>query len=313
MDQIDSYTGLDPLKKEVRSLYARALNSQRRAGLGLPVGDSTMHLIFSGPPGTGKTTMAREVGQLYYSLGLIDHDPTTDEGWKELSVPDLIAEFRGQTPQRVKDIFEGNEEKGIKPGIGGVIFIDEAYGLVSGKDDEYGKQAVAELLRQAENHRDNTVVIMAGYGDQMDELFQANPGLKRRFPTTLNFTSYDAGERYDIMRRFMADEGYTAGRGRAAEDVRTAMRSAIMETGGGNAGDVRNLWDQVKNAQATRLAGLDLESMPEARQERILRAVTPVDVKRGMAAFASGARVDEPLKGTLVPTGVRKPRKRQAA
>jgi len=291
------------LKSEIDSLYAQALNEQRRASLGLPASDSTMHLVFAGPPGTGKTTMAREVGRLYYSLGLIDKDPETDAGFKEVSVPDLIAEYQGQTPQRVKELFEGNAEKGIVGGAGGVIFIDEAYGLVSGKDDVYGKQAVAELLRQAENHRNDTVVIMAGYDKEMENLFQANPGLPRRFPKTLHFTSYNADERFEIMRKFMTEGNYTIGRGRAAENVRMAMKDAIQETGSGNAGDVRNLWEQIRAAQAMRLSSLNIEEMPEARQNRILSTISVADVKAGARMFASGARVEQPLKGSLVPMG----------
>ena len=292
------------------------MNEQRRANLGLPLSDSTMHLVFSGPPGTGKTTMAREVGKLYYSLGLIDNDPGTDAGWKEISVPDMIAEYKGQTPQRVKDLFVGNEEKGIKPGIGGVIFIDEAYGLVTGKDDEYGKQAIAELLRQAENNRDNTVVIMAGYDKEMNDLFATNPGLARRFPKTLHFTPFDADERYDIMRRYMTSGGFSIGRGRAAENARLAMRDAILETGGGNAGDVRNLWEQIRTAQSDRLSVVDFDAMPESRQATALATITPADIKRGALGFKASARVEAPLRGMLVPMGTKKkaaPRKPRAA
>ena len=300
----------------MRSLYGQALNEQRRASLGLPLSDSTMHLVFSGPPGTGKTTMAREVGRLYYSLGLIDNDPNTAAGFKEISVPDLIAEYKGQTPQRVKDIFQGNKEKGIAPGIGGVIFIDEAYGLVSGKDDEYGRQAIAELLRQAENNRDNTVVIMAGYDKEMNDLFTSNPGLARRFPKTLHFTPFDAEERYEIMGKYVTSGGFTVGRGRAAEDVRQAMRDAILETGDGNAGDVRNLWEQIKSAQSDRLATMDLESLPETRQVAALTRITVSDVKVGGNRFKLSARVEQPLRGTLIPTGTKKRasgRKKQVA
>lgn len=285
----------------MRSLYASALDGQRRMEAGLPVGDSTMHLVFAGPPGTGKTTIARDIGQLYYSLGLLEKDPTTEEGFKEVRREDLVGAVMGETEKKTREAFDEAR--------GGVLFVDEAYSLYEGDKDMYGKQALTTLMALAENHRDDTVVIMAGYGKEMDQMFQANPGLARRFPRTLHFPSYDADERYDIMGKFMRQGEYSIGRGRAAENVRTAIRDAILDTGAGNAGDVRNLWESIKRAQVARLGQLDVESMPENKRLRTLSTITSDDVKRGAAQFRAGARVDEPLRGTLVPTG----RKRRAA
>ena len=286
---------MKPVKSEVRSLYGSALDGQRRKDAGLPVGDSTMHLVFAGPPGTGKTTIARDIGQLYYSLGLLEKDPTTDKGFKEVRREDLVGSVMGQTEEKTREAFDSAR--------GGVLFVDEAYSLYEGEQDMYGKQALTTLMALAENHRDDTVVIMAGYGNEMDKMFMANPGLGRRFPRTLHFPSYDADERYDIMGKFMSNGKYTIGRGRAAENVRAAIKDAILDTGTGNAGDVRNLWERIKTAQTDRLGRLDVESMPESKRSRTLSTITVDDVKRGAAQFRFGARVDEPIRGALVPTG----------
>lgn len=303
--------GLAPVKQQVMELAYSAEIAQDRKADGLPVADATMHLVMSGAPGTGKTTVARDIGRLYYELGLVDKDPNTEEGWVEVSGPDLIAQYKGQSGAKVRALFEGDTKKGTPGHAGGVIFIDEAYSMVSGKDDEYGQQAVAELLRLAENHRDNTVVIMAGYAPEMEQLFAANPGMDRRFPTTLTFPDMTLEDRYQVMSGLLREGQYRIGAGKAAEEVRHDVMDALQYTGAGNAGDVRNLWQKIEMAQRVRLANKKAKTgKPLTRAE--LSRITPADVKAGRENYIAQARVKNPIKGQLVPTSRKKaaPRRR---
>lgn len=294
--------GLAPVKQQIQELVARAsIDSDRRAA-GLPVQESTMHLVMAGAPGTGKTTVARELGQMYFHMGLVSKDPSSDEGWTEVSRAQLVRPYQGQTADAVRKLFEGDLEKGTEGAAGGVIFVDEAYDLYHGEQDDYGREAVSELLRQAENHRGDTVVILAGYTDKMERLFAtANPGLSRRFPTTLNFPEYSLDERYQIMQRYMTAGKYTIGskQSKQAESVRAAVKDALTYTGAGNAGDVRNLFDKITTAQAIRLSR---SRGAGPHDQKALRSITEADVKAGVSAYVTSSRVESPLRARLVPT-----------
>lgn len=292
-------------------LAAAAEIDQDRKALDLPVSDKTMHLVFTGASGTGKTTVAREIGQLYYHMGLVEKDPSTSAGWAEVSGPDLVGKYKGQSGAKVKELFEGSDD-GQEGMIGGVIFIDEAYSMVSGKDDEYGQQAVAELLRQAENHRDSTVVILAGYDADMKELMSMNTGMPRRFPTTLTFPEMSLDDRYKVMQRRMTEGKYGIGTGAQAEGVRHGIMDALQYTGAGNAGDVRNLFEKVEMAQRVRLANKKAKDGKPLTAQQLSR-ITPADVKAGMKAYVSTSDVRDPLKGRLVPTSRKKPAAKKAA
>jgi hypothetical protein len=181
---------------------------------------------------------------------------------------------------------------------GGVLFVDEAYALVSGEQDEYGKQALAAILPALE--WDDTVVIFGGYPDDLKALFKVNSGLRRRFPTTIDFTSYDKQQRLQILGNSMRDAGYRL----ADKSVLASMRTAVSHTGDGNAGDVDALWGYIVDAQQARLADED----PGPGREHDLNMITADDVSRGADEYRSRAKPDNPI-GTLVPTG----RKRKPA
>ncbi len=289
--------GLEPVRKQIGELLASAEIDADRRALGLPVRESTMHLILSGPPGTGKTTVAREIGQMYYHLGLVDKDPSTDAGFVEASRASLVRPYEGQTADAVRKLFEGDPEA-RKPGAaGGVVFVDEAYDLYHGDKDNFGMEAITELLRQAENHRNDTVVIMAGYGQQMDRLFEANPGLRRRFPTTLQFPELSLKDRLKVMKGLFDDSEYTVVGGAPAK---AALIDALGKTGTGNAGDVRNLFEKIERAQRVRLA---MSKPTEGHDVKALSRITLDDIVEGTAQFDATAHVDEPIAGRLVPTG----------
>lgn len=303
--------GLAPVKQQIRELAAAAEIDADRAQKGLPVDNKTMHLIFTGASGTGKTTVAREIGQMYYHLGLVDKDPSTDEGWVETARSGLVAEYQGQTARNVQRLFEGDPEAGVEGHAGGVIFIDEAYDLYHGDQDQYGKEAITELLRQSENHRDNTVVIMAGYGPDMERLFQSNSGLRRRFPTTLEFPELSLDDRYKVMQTRMREAKLTIGTKAEAEDVREAMVDALRYTGAGNGGDVRNLFGKITTAQKMRLVKLKAKKGDLSVHD--LSRITVDDVRAGAKTYAETSRAEDALIHRLVPTGrkkaTKKPRK----
>ncbi|AKH86310.1 CbxX/CfqX [Streptomyces sp. CNQ-509] len=177
---LDRMVGLDPVKRQVRALSAQLNMARLRAGEGLPVQPPKRHFVFSGPSGTGKTTVARILGRVFYALGLLASDRLVEAGRA-----DLVGEFLGQTAVKANDL--------IDSALGGVLFIDEAYSLAGvgySRGDAYGDEALQVLLKRAEDNRDRLVVILAGYPKGMDRLLSSNPGLTSRFTTRVDFPSY---------------------------------------------------------------------------------------------------------------------------
>ena len=232
-----------------------------------------MHLVFEGNAGTGKSSMARDIGKLYYELGLVEKDPTQEGGFLELSRKDLVANSVGPTAQKTA--------AAIAPGLGGVSFVDEAYQLAgNGSENDYGPEALTELMVQAENNRDNTVFILAGYDGTLESLNEANQGVESRFPTVLHFEDYDEDQRMDILGRFMGD--YSIGTGDDAEETALLLEEFAGPMSQGNARDVREAWNKVKKAQEMRLA-----KYPPDQFEKIL----PEDVRAAMKDKGRGKRV----------------------
>ncbi|WP_372406319.1 AAA family ATPase [Streptomyces luteireticuli] len=178
--ELERMVGLDPVKRQVRALSAQLRMARLRAGQGLPVQPPKRHFVFSGPSGTGKTTVARILGRVFYALGLLGGDHLV-----EAQRADLVGEFLGQTAVKANEL--------IDSALGGVLFVDEAYSLSNSgysKGDAYGDEALQVLLKRAEDNRDRLVVILAGYPEGMDRLLAANPGLGSRFTTRVDFPSY---------------------------------------------------------------------------------------------------------------------------
>ncbi|MFE7130377.1 AAA family ATPase [Streptomyces sp. NPDC057638] len=178
--ELDAMVGLEPVKRQVKALSAQLEMARLRAGQGLPVAPPKRHFVFSGPSGTGKTTVARILGRVFYALGLLGGDHLV-----EAQRSDLVGEFLGQTAVKAGQL--------IDSALGGVLFVDEAYSLSNtgySKGDAYGDEALQVLLKRAEDNRDQLVVILAGYPEGMDRLLAANPGLTSRFNTRVDFPSY---------------------------------------------------------------------------------------------------------------------------
>ncbi|RPK73599.1 ESX-1 secretion system protein EccA1 [Streptomyces sp. ADI97-07] len=178
--QLERMVGLEPVKRQVKALSAQLNMARLRADQGLPVQPPKRHFVFSGPSGTGKTTVARILGRVFYALGLLGGDHLV-----EAQRSDLVGEFLGQTAVKANEL--------IDSALGGVLFVDEAYSLSNtgySKGDAYGDEALQVLLKRAEDNRDRLVVILAGYPEGMDRLLSTNPGLSSRFTTRVDFPSY---------------------------------------------------------------------------------------------------------------------------
>ncbi len=267
--ELDALVGLDGVKREVHLVTNLLRVQQIRRERDLPVIDQSRHLIFTGNPGTGKTTVARLLAQIYRTLGVVErgHLVETDRAG-------LVAGFVGQTAGRVVAAFDRAE--------GGVLLIDEAYSLARGGESDFGREAIDTVVKLVEDRRDRLVVILAGYPDEMDALVAANPGMRSRFPKTIHFADYDDDELLAIVDaiggkgRYVLDEG-----GRAA--VRRWLAAQPRGHGFGNGRLARNLFEAAVANQATRLVALDQPS------DEQLTTLTAADIP------ATDASVADPL------------------
>lgn len=187
LSMLNSLVGLQNVKKEVENLICYQKVQKMRQKYGLSHSNKTMHMAFMGNPGTGKTTVARIVGRIYKTLGILSQGH-----FIEASRTDLIAGYQGQTALKVKEV--------IKRAKGGVLFIDEAYSITENDNsDAYGKECLTELTKALEDYRDDLVVIVAGYTEPMKHFFESNPGLKSRFNTFIEFNDYNLEELKEIL------------------------------------------------------------------------------------------------------------------
>jgi tetratricopeptide (TPR) repeat protein len=245
--ELERMVGLEPVKRQVRALSAQLNMARLRAGEGMPVQPPKRHFVFLGPSGTGKTTVARILGRVFYALGLLGGDHLV-----EAQRPDLVGEFLGQTAVKANDL--------IDSAIGGVLFVDEAYSLANSgysKGDAYGDEALQVLLKRAEDNRDNLVVILAGYPEGMERLFAANPGLNSRFTTRVDFPSYRPPELTAIGQVLAADNG-DAWDEEALDELRS-ISGHVVDQGWidelGNGRFLRTLYEKSCAYRDLRLAG----------------------------------------------------------
>lgn len=240
--KLDKLVGLSSVKGEIHTLVnvARVREMRKREGLKVPPG--SYHMVFVGPPGTGKTTVARLVAQIFHALGLLSKGHLV-----EVDRAELVAGFVGQTAIKT--------DACVVQALGGVLFIDEAYSLASGSEQDFGREAIETLLKLMEDHRHDLVVIVAGYRDRMEEFIESNPGLRSRFTRFIDFPDYTPDELTTIFTRLAEDDGYKLTEG-VIESVRTRLTEAYeaRSSNFGNGRLVRNLFEKSLTAQANRLA-----------------------------------------------------------
>jgi len=253
--ELEQMTGLAPVKHQVRLLAAEARAEQLRRNAGLPAATPTRHMIFTGPPGTAKTTVARLIAAIYAQLGLLSSGHLT-----EATRADLIGRYVGQTAPLVT--------QAVAAALGGILFIDEAYTLaLSDSPNDYGPEAIATLLKLMEDHRGDLVVIAAGYEHEMHALVLANPGLASRFPRTLHFPGYTDEELAAIFAAMARSAGLQLADGTTAK-LRAILAVTPRGKSFGNARQVRNLLEQAISAQALRIT----RPRADPAEIRILRA-----------------------------------------
>ena len=262
--ELDGLVGLTGVKAEVKLVANLVRVTKLRQERGLPVAETSRHLVFTGNPGTGKTTVARLLAEIYRTLGVVEkgHLVETDRAG-------LVAGFVGQTALKVKEVFD--------TAIGGVLLIDEAYALARGREGDFGTEAVDTLVKLIEDHRDDVVVIMAGYPDEMGQLLDANPGIRSRFPRTIDFPDYSDDELVRIFESLCAKAHYTLDDG-----VRAAARDRFVAEprgkGFGNGRLARNLFEAAVAHQASRV--VDLPDVTDA----VLVALVAADVEAAGAS-----------------------------
>jgi len=240
--ELDSLVGLETVKEQVRALVAFLQVQGRRLEHGLPEVATTQHLVFVGNPGTGKTTIARLLAQMYRSMGLLEKGHLV-----EVDRAGLVGEYVGHTAAKT--------DRAIRRALDGVLFIDEAYALTpaDGRMD-FGAEAVETLLKRMEDYRHRLVVIVAGYPRLMRRFLDSNPGLRSRFSREISFPDYSTPELLAITERFAATSEYDLEEG-AARELTAIFDGVRRGEGFGNARFARTLFEQALNAQALRLAG----------------------------------------------------------
>ena len=243
--ELDELIGLEQVKEEVRSLANFVKVQKQREAQGMKRPKMSYHLVFTGSPGTGKTTVARIVARIYKDLGVLKRGHTV-----ETDRSGLVAAYVGQTAIKTNAL--------VDSALNGVLFIDEAYALVpENKSNDYGQEAISTLLKRMEDDRDKLVVIVAGYTDEMKRFIDSNPGLKSRFNRYINFPDYTGKELYDIFCMYARKNQYQL-TPEAAVQLKQHFNDAVVhkDRNFGNARYARNFFEKSIQRQANRLANV---------------------------------------------------------
>ena len=241
LDELDrDLVGLGPVKQRIRDIAALLVVDRLRLAHGLQAQSPSLHMSFTGNPGTGKTTVAMRMAQILHRLGYVRKGHLV-----AVTRDDLVGQYIGHTAPKTREV--------LKKAMGGVLFIDEAYYLYRPENErDYGQEAIEILLQVMENQRDDLVVILAGYKDRMDTFFQSNPGMSSRIAHHLDFPDYSPGELQAVAERMLGAMNYRFGVGAGAAFAEYLQRR-IAQPHFANARSVRNALDRMRLRQASRL------------------------------------------------------------
>jgi probable Rubsico expression protein CbbX len=241
MDQLDTeLVGLAPVKRRIREIAAYLLVTKARKQLGLDASPPSLHMCFTGNPGTGKTTVAQRMADILYRLGYVRKGHVV-----AVTRDDLVGQYIGHTAPKTKEV--------LKRAMGGVLFIDEAYYLYRPENErDYGQESIEILLQVMENHRDDLVVILAGYGDRMKTFFQSNPGMSSRIAHHIDFPDYSEDELLRIAQIMLGQMNYCMDT-QAEAAMRDYIGHRVQQPNFANARSIRNALDRARLRQANRL------------------------------------------------------------
>ncbi len=249
--KLNAMVGLDQIKDDVASMVDLIKLREIRKAHNLPTPDMSFHMVFMGNPGTGKTSVARVLADIYKALGVLPKGQMI-----ETDRSGLVAGYVGHTALKVQEVVES--------ALGGILFIDEAYSLNNGSENDFGREAIDTLLKLMEDNRDNLIVIVAGYTDLMNRFLDSNPGLRSRFGKKIQFPDYSACELMEIFERMCSKSNYTLSE-EAKETARYQFNNMVEHKGRdfGNARDVRNYFENAVSKQASRIVKMSAPTKEE--------------------------------------------------
>ena len=277
--ELDGLVGLDTVKEQVRGLVAFLQVQARRKEHDLPEVATSQHLVFLGNPGTGKTTVARLLAEMYGAMGLLEKGHLV-----EVDRASLVGQYVGQTAIKT--------DRAIRRALDGVLFIDEAYALSPGGGDgrlDFGAEAIETILKRMEDYRHRLVVIVAGYPKLMRAFLNSNPGLRSRFAREISFPDYSTHDLLEISRRLASEHEYELGDG-AEDALERIFAGAARGEGFGNARYARTIFEQALNRQALRLARLEGRALEDLGRDEVttLEAEDLVEAARLLGEDAGG-------------------------
>ncbi len=268
LQPLDQLIGMQHIKGEIRSLIDLMIVRARRLKAGLPAPDLSLHMVFTGHPGTGKTTIARLLGQIFKDMGVLKRGHVV-----EVDRSQLVGEYIGQTERITRDA--------IANAMNGILFVDEAHMLnIAGSYNDFGPEAVATIMKAMEDFRDLFIVIFAGPGEDIQWLLNRHEGLASRFANRFDFPDFTAEELAQIMDMFFCENGYVMekkARKALADQIASDIKSGFLWKG--NARDCRNMFERIVKKQAARIVSENLSG--KAQMSKILIADLPFVIEKG--------------------------------